>query len=100
VNRGQKKHQSRIAKWFSTNHKPKYEKGCIEHKGLLSEVPLEQVMEMMGEEVLDFASYFVTAKDQAEELIWENRRLRAQLEYKQGEIDQLKLERSHIGLPL
>jgi hypothetical protein len=76
----QERHLNRILRWFNDNYRPKFERGAREHKDLLHEKTIEDLLDMTGEEVLDIVGYFVTLKERTEQLVEENIVLRTALE--------------------
>lgn len=65
----QEQHMESIAHRFNKDFIEKYAKGAAEHKGLLSDAPIEQLAQFAKEEVLDQASYIYTLIDKVKECL-------------------------------
>lgn len=64
MNADQQKHFTSILERFLKDFTAKYTKGTREHKTVLNkDYSLEQIVEMMGEEILDHISYYYTLKE-------------------------------------
>lgn len=78
----QREHMIRLMEEFNNEFSEKYKAGCIEHKGLLAEVPIKDLVKFAKEEVIDQVSYVWTLSMAVDNLLEENESLRRQLDGK------------------
>lgn len=76
----QREHITELENRFLDVMSPKYKAGAIEHQSNIWDMPLEDLLKAINEEVIDAFVYTQTAVDIARKLIKENQVLKQRLE--------------------